>query len=292
MSTDQSSTFTTLGDVCVVWPYADLLATHGLTSLDALMEYQASDRLDKPGLPRWRERIRVVVPGGDGQPVTLYLKRYRSPPLRAQGGRVLRGSACHGTAWVEWYWMGRLAADGVRAVKPVAFAERMRGGREMASVVVTEAVSGESLEKWAGGRSERCPRLLIESLARFVRRFHTLGYVHRDLYLSHIFYNVDTDPSNQFCLIDLQRVMRPVWRHGRWVVKDLAALNYSTPRNTATMTDRVRFLRFYLGVRRLGPVGKRLTRRVAAKTGRIARHDQRRQAKYAPAAALSEERSR
>lgn len=274
-----------LGDLCVAACYADRFASCGLTSLEALMDYHTSDRLDKPGLPRWRERLRLDLTSSAGQTATLYLKRYRSPPGRAQGERVLGGSARHGTAWIEWYWMRRLAADGVATMKPVAFAESMRAGRELASALVTEAVPGRSLESWAGERIERCQRRLVESLARFIKRFHELGYAHRDLYLAHIFIRDADDAQHRFCLIDLHRVMKPTWLRTRWVIKDLASLNYSTPKGVVTATDRVRFLRHYLGAARLGVAGKRLARRVAAKTARIARHDQRRRARYAPAAA-------
>lgn len=275
MATLRSSTFTTIGDVCVSTAYAELFATHGLASLDALMSYEACDRLDKPGLPRWRERLLMELSSSNHRKVTLYLKRYRSPPARAQRHRIIHGSARHGTGWMEWYWMSRLAEDGVATVKPVAFAESMRRGRELASVVVTEAAPGQSLESWAHRRITPCGRRLVESLAHFVKKFHQLGYVHRDLYLSHIFIHEAADPSQQFCLIDLQRVMRPTWRRRRWVIKDLASLNYSSPKRIATVADRIRFLHHYLGVTRLGPKGKRLARRVAAKTHRIARHDRR-----------------
>jgi hypothetical protein len=223
-----------------------------------------------------------------GQAVTLFLKRYRSPPLPAQIERALAGSIRHGTAWIEWYWMGRLSADGVCVARPVAFGESMRGGREQASVVVAEPARGLSLEAWARGRRDRCSRAMMDELAAFIGRFHRLGYVHRDLYLSHIFYDETAGPRDRFQLIDLQRVMRPTWLRRRWIVKDLAALNYSTPRRIATAADRVRFLRRYLNSRRLGPSGKRLAHRVHAKTNRIARHDRRREQRLGVASSPAE----
>ena len=110
---------------------------------------------------------------------------------------------------------------------------------------------------------------------RQVHWFHQTGFVHRDLYLSHIF--VDTgDGRPTFRLIDLARVFRPRWFRRRWIVKELASLNFSTPPNSATATDRLRFLRVYLGRDRLEAADRRLIRRVVGKTGRIARHDARR----------------
>jgi hypothetical protein len=278
-----------LGDIQVATRYSELFAACGLTSLASMMGY-ASCQLDKPGLPNWRERVRMELTNAGGQTVTLFLKRYRSPPLRAQLDRALAGSVRHGTAWIEWYWMGRLSTDGLSVAKPVAFGESMRGGREQASMVVAEPAQGISLEAWALGRRDRCSRAMIDELGAFIGRFHRLGYVHRDLYLSHVFYDETTLPHDRFQLIDLQRVMKPAWLRRRWMVKDLAALNYSTPRRIATAADRVRFLRRYLDSQRLGSSGKRLARRVHAKTNRITRHDRRREQRLGVASRRAEHR--
>lgn len=267
---------TMLGDLCVVPRFAALLRSRDLTSLAAVIAASGSSRLDKPGLPSWRRRDRIALRGSDGTEVTFYAKCYVSPPLSAQIARMFAGVATHGTAWLEWQWMHRLAADGIAAVRPVAYGESMKGCVEHCSALLTEAVSGESLERWVGGRETRCPREMIQSLAGYIRKFHDRGYAHRDLYLCHIFFDESAGGVDRFRMIDLQRVIRPTWRRGRWVVKDLAALDYSTPSHVATVSDRIRFLKCYLGVGRLGARGRRLSRRVADKSIRIAGHDRRR----------------
>jgi heptose I phosphotransferase len=84
-------------------------------------------------------------------------------------------------------------------------------------------------------------------------------------------------PEFDVHLIDLQRVQyRRCWRH-RWVVKDLGQLNYSAPPEAISRTDRLRFLKSYFQIDRLGKRERRLVRRVMAKTARIARHDARKQ---------------
>ncbi|NOT01644.1 MAG: hypothetical protein HOP29_13565 [Phycisphaerales bacterium] len=268
--------YVVVGDMTMAREYAGAFQRAGLTSLDAFLRHSASQSLGKPGLPSWRERVRVELDGTGGGERVVYVKRFRRPPIGAQWGRVVQGVVRHGTAWIEWHWMRRLAADGIATATPVAFGERMRGAREEASVLVSAAVPGVSLESWVRDRTSRCPRVLVTQLAEFVGRFHGRGYVHRDLYLSHVFFD---ERSGELRLIDLQRVMRPRWRRVRWQIKDLAALDYSTPRSAATSTDRVRFLRRYLGLRRLGESGRRLVRRVRAKSMNIARHDQRRRAR-------------
>lgn len=76
-----------------------------------------------------------------------------------------------------------------------------------------------------------------------------------------------------FRLIDLARVFKPRWLRQRWIVKDLAALHYSCPAGLVTRTDRLRWLKLYRRVRRLGPAERRLIRRIETKVARIARHD-------------------
>lgn len=246
-------------------------AAAGLERLDDLFGLSGGQRLDKASLPSWRERLRFELPGVG----PLYLKRYAGPPVGVQLRRILSGQARQSTARIEWLRMQWLAKAGIEAVQPVALGEEMTGPWERRSAVVTAAVPGESLESHGRRFPRRASRELIRSLASFVARFHQAGFIHRDLYLSHIFCET-SDGRPRFCLIDLTRVCRPRWRWGRWIVKELASLNYSTPLVAATATDRLRFLRDYLGARRLSPAQRRLVRRVVRKTGRIARHDARR----------------
>ena len=280
MTVYHSNGFESLGDLTVAQPFLELFRRNNLTSLESLMSLESAELLRKPGLPSWRERLRMELSDGAGGVVTLFMKRYSNPP-RGGFGSQGQGSAGHGTAWAEWRWMREIAQDNVACVRPVAYGELMEGRRERFSAVVTEAVPGVSLETWTDQQTSRCPRWMVVALAEFVRRFHSAGYVHRDLYLSHIFFDATAERDAAFRMIDLQRVMKPTWRRRRWQVKDLAALAYSTPASSATACDRVRFLRHYLGVQRLGSGGKRLMRAISAKRAGIARHDQRRQRNHA-----------
>jgi heptose I phosphotransferase len=249
---------------------AESLAAAGLQTLDELFGLADAERLDKATLPRWRQRLRLDLPGIG----TCYLKRYTSPPLRAQLRRIAGGHSKRSTARIEWEQIRRLKEAGTGSVTNVAFGEEMSGLWERRSAILLAEVPGESLEKWV----ERCPERAspgwIRGLADFVARFHRAGYVHRDLYLCHVFVEL-RGQEPVFRLIDLARMMEPRFRRRRWLVKDLASLNYSTPPSAATAWDRLRFLKAYLGVRRLGPADRRLARQIAAKSQRIARHDAR-----------------
>lgn len=267
--------YSQFGNLLVHAEHEPILRRAGLCSIERLMSTPGAARLDKPGLPRWRERLMLEIEGR-----RYYLKRYTGPPLLRQVRRWLGGYSSE--ASIEWGWLAHLEALKIPAPLGVAYGAVCRGPREIASAVLAAEVPGVSLERWvgeqcaAGGIPLAVRRALSRDLAALVAAFHGHGLVHRDLYLAHVFMEA-SGGSFRLALIDLQRVMRraPEWRHRRWRIKDLASLNYSTPPAAATRADRVRWLQTYLG-RRLGPRDLRLARRIAAKTRRIARHSTRR----------------
>lgn len=240
------------------------------------------EALIKPGLGR-RERWRFVPQDPEARP--LYLKRYPRPRLREQWDRAWRQTTRHGRAWWEFEQARRLREAHVPTAAPVACAERVFAGVELAGLVVLEAAPGEALDRlW--------PRLVasnaaitrglakvdfIERLARFIAAFHGTGNCHRDLYLCHVFADVSPNAERppEFCLIDLARSHRPRWRRMRWILKDLAQLDVSARQIGVSQADRLRFLRAYLGLLtrspRLGWYASRTIRRSSAILRRIAR---------------------
>lgn len=250
------------------------LARHGLTSLEAVFRLDAGVRLDKAGLEAWRQRWRLALAGEDGETRTVYLKRFNRPPFRRQWERWREGHAGLSTAGVEWTNARLLAQAGIPAIEVIAFGQKMAGIWERRSFVMAREVGGESLERWvpahlrpAEGETDlpRRRRRLNE-LARVVARLHRAGFVHRDLYLSHIFIEAEN-----FRLIDLQRVFRPRWRRKRWIVKDLASLHYSTPADRVGRWERLRFLCRYVRECETGVSPRRLARLIDAKARRMAR---------------------
>jgi len=266
-----------------------LLRTAGLTSLDAVFTYQAGQRLNKAGLADWRQRWRIRLRDDrtSGGQRTFYLKRFESPPLGRQLARWREGACRTSTAGVEWRNAQRLHQAGVACARPTAFGQEMCGPLEKRSFILLDEMAGCSLERWlpehvtppeqATNRPAR--RALIDELARFVGRFHAAGFVHRDLYLSHVFLT-DADEGfpalggrddNVFALIDLQRVFQPRWRCRRWIVKDLAALDYSTPADRVSRPERLRFLCRYVRVCSRVGAARKLARQIAARTRRMTR---------------------
>ncbi|MCH7839656.1 MAG: hypothetical protein IID38_05415 [Planctomycetes bacterium] len=271
--------YVSLNDLTVLRGFEPLLQRHHLDTLDALFCAQGQ-RLDKPGLSSWRERLRLSLDDADS-PRVFYLKRFRQPPRAAQ--REVRRSGCRASsmAGLEWNWIARLERDGIPCMAPVAMGEDPSASREQRSAILTAAVPGVSLEMWMDqwGEPERATiRRLTAPLAGLIARLHRRGYVHRDLYLSHVFYDPSQPDDQSLHLIDLQRVMRPSLRWRRWIIKDLAALNFSAPERFVSASDRVRWLRSYLGIVKLDPTARRLVYRVVGKTLAIARHERSRRA--------------
>jgi len=113
----------------------------------------------------------------------------------------------------------------------------------------------------------------MRALAAAAAALHGAGLHHRDLYLNHAY----VDPAARrttVVLIDLERLGRHRTRLGRWVVKDLAAIQASIPEGTLAPAERHRFLLEYLRERGLSArsVGASLARRVARKAARLRRH--------------------
>jgi aminoglycoside phosphotransferase len=149
-----------------------------------------------------------------------------------------------------------LAAAGLRVPRVLAAGERTRGLRRR-SFVAMAALEGTPCDELPAPSTARARRDLVRSVADLARRLHAAGFWHKDLYLG----NVLVDPALGPGLIDCERVERAAGGPSpRWRVKDLAALDLSA--TWPTCAERLRFLRAYLGVPRLGPEGQRLARAV------------------------------
>ena len=147
----------------------------------------------------------------------------------------------------EWRQLHELAVEGFRAPVPVCLAT---GGG--ASVLVLEEVPGRPMdvllaEAVAAGHRIQARDYAVRVVAPMVARFHSLPKCHRDLYWNHLFAR-DLTGTEEPHLIDVERVFGPRWRLRRWRIKDLAGLASSLPQGF-TRTDRLRFLRAYLGER-------------------------------------------
>jgi heptose I phosphotransferase len=191
----------------------------------------------------------------DGPGQTFFLKIHR------ESGKE-RGTSRGRKEWESHLLMKRV---GIPTPVPVAWGEG-RGGSFFMSLACPGRTGEELAPTWDGLPWET-RRRLVEELAFLVARLHGYGLYHRDLYLSHLV--VEDDGIR---LIDLQRLVERPWfeRHRR--IKDLAALLYSSLETPLDRTERLRFMKIYLGGGKPGQVARRMIRRIARKADRIAKH--------------------
>ena len=110
---------------------------------------------------------------------------------------------------------------------------------------------------------------LINDLSELTAKFHSMGFNHRDLYLCHIFVDLN-QASVVLNMIDLQRVQhRKLFRH-RGIVKDLSQLCYSSMKLVSN-TSRLKFFLKYIGKETLDNQNKRFIRQILKKTARLIR---------------------
>lgn len=153
-----------------------------------------------------------------------------------------------------------LTAAGFNVPQTVVFGEKRRWGLSERSLVLTEKIEGQSvplyLASLTGSHAMRTQiqskRRALFQLGQLVRRFHDLGFVHGDLVATNIFVAVQSADSPDFYFMDNDRTQRyPAWLTVHLRKRNLVQLN-RMPLAHITLQDRMRFLRSYMKVARLG----------------------------------------
>ncbi|HEX4129905.1 MAG TPA: lipopolysaccharide kinase InaA family protein [Pirellulales bacterium] len=260
-------------DVLWIAPGDDVaLARAGLGSFDDFMQHTPGRMLRAV---ESRENWRLDLSHADGRPRGAFLKKHR---VRGWLARMRRSDGR-----VEAENIRALEHDRIATMRLIAYGQRLGNDGQLESFVLTEELAGfTQLDHYLRQRFvPRNPsdarrqhgelRTLLARVAALARRFHDHGYNHRDFYCCHFFIRESSSGEFQVHLIDLQRAQRRRWLRGRWIVKDLAQLSYSAPRERIGRSERLAFIKQYLGVQRLGPRDKRLIRRVLAKHARMER---------------------
>ena len=111
-------------------------------------------------------------------------------------------------------------------------------------------------------------RRILKNLADITRKMHHSGINHRDYYLCHIL----MDNRERLYVIDLHRVTVRDKVGKRWLVKDLAALLFSSLEVPVTHGQRLAFYKRYMQISRLSADDKTLIRLIVRKSNKIARH--------------------
>ncbi len=257
-----------------------------------------------------RENWYLKLSPPHGRSPGVYLKKHHvrtwQSRLRAKCGAVFGLIGPGDTAGRrEAQNVGALEAEGLKVMDLVAYGEKLHGDGRLESFVLTEELTEYTeLHKFLRRRFPTHPTRrgpardgdldrLIRQVAEIVRRFHEAGFNHRDLYCCHFFVKEPGSPGDpvspeapvspkapaspgdragrfEIRLIDLQRVQLRRHFRRRWMVKDLAQLAWSVPLDCITCTQKLAFMRHYLGraggrAGKLRPDDKRLIRAVLAK---------------------------
>ena len=253
--------------------FAALLTRHGLGDCDALCQTEVGTLLRRL---RDRENWRLDLADDVGIR-TLYLKKHRVRSLQTWLRARLGLAAPSSPARVEAETTTRLAALGVPTMTVAAYGEQLRTDGTLVAAFLSDELKGfEQLDLFLPRRFRSCDesglRSLLLNVADVAARFHRLGFNHRDFYTCHFFIRETDREEFAVHLIDLQRVQKwPTLLRGRWHVKDLAQLAYSSHPQLIRATDRLRFLLRYAGATRLDASTKRLARRVLRKAAALQR---------------------
>ena len=269
----------TVGNLHVNRAFWDLLQQNGLDTFESVMAYGHVEIVKAAVRERSTARLTLRHRGAE---YTFYLKRHTSPPLKEHLKLLARFSRPK-SALNEWRAIIRFHELGLPTMIPVAAGEKSsRLGAVSTSFVLSLEIKDATrldhyLAAWLGhplsGEEIRRKRALVEEVAQLTRKMHRSGLNHRDYYLCHLFIRETQAEENfELFVLDLHRVdiRNKVGR--RWIVKDLAAINYSSLELPVHTTDRLRFLKHYLGKDRLEKGDLPMIRQVLKKTRRIARH--------------------
>lgn len=262
------------GSVTAVKDFLEVLVDLKLDTLRGVFEYSGSGNMrTHPN----RDNCHITRQMG-GRSFDLYLKRHRRFELKEVLKLLMSRAPFRTAGRREWENILRLQGLGIPTPAPVAFGQRRLLIFEIDSFLISEAIPGgvpmDNLLKaeFAGPLEKeklREKRALLWDLGDLVRRFHQAGLTHLDLYLCHVLVRPTETGEKALHLIDLQRVARRWLFKKRWIVKDLAALLYSTAGLPLTRTDLARFFTAYFDGA-VSPAGRALVAAAIKRADRMA----------------------
>jgi heptose I phosphotransferase len=254
------------GKLVINGAFGDLLRRHGWQTFDTIWSKTVDAAIAKK-MRTDRITLRFTL-DDQGVERSFYIKRHVRSSWKEYLKPLLRLTWPILGARNEWNAILDFHEAGLPTMTPVALGESGSN-----SFLITEGLEGcEKLSKLKqdGESPQAIPATmrarLIREVAHLARRMHEAGLHHQDFYLGHIMQS-QQDPS-QLYIIDLGRVQRQKKLSRRWIVKDLAQLDFSAD---ASNSERLRFLREYLG-RPLAEHDKPLMASIKSKNAAIARH--------------------
>ena len=212
----------------------------------------------------------------EGETVCAYLKRHFSLSFGKCLREMIRFSSKK-TAFDEFSNILAFHKAGLPTMRPVAAGKRAGKVFGSESFLITKGIKDcVTLETYA----ESCLKTktftektnLIKKIALLSRKMHQSGFNHRDFYLCHFFIGIKENNKDELFIVDLHRVDIRKKMPERWIIKDLAALNYSAKSINITRTDKLRFLKYYLSTRKISEQEKLFVLKIIKKTNRMIKH--------------------
>jgi len=261
-----------------------VLEAHGLTTFTALFRLGGGKVVRAIGN---RSTAHIVL-SIEGRQEAFYLKRHVPQRLWERIKPLFHLSLPILGARNEWEAILGFHSAGIPTMTPVAFGEFQSHSLVMTRDLGTDFtlldwLNGNRLNANLGagtagdrgiggpdrpGDNSSLRREITRRVAQIARRMHDCGLHHQDFYLNHLL--CCGDPSGlDIRVIDLGRVRKRPRLSKRWIIKDLAQLDFSARR--LSCSDRLRFLRLYLG-RPFQTADRWLVRQIAVKSWYIAAH--------------------
>ena len=260
--------------------YRERLRACGLDTVERVLE-----RVDGRVAAWSRTTDTLYVASPDGAP-GFYVKRHFFPNWTKRLRGTFRGTffGMH-RGQAEYRALNAMRAVGVPAVRAVAYGGRRVAHFLAACFLVTEEVpeapnlTSFALDVLAGRRSlsgaER--RALLSNLAEQLATMHAAGCSHGNLFWRNLLIRFGPDERPEFFFLDAQPLHS--WQRfspgGNWWQRELAQLTVSAMVFT-TRTERLRFVREYLGGARATPDVKTQLRQIEQLAETWRRHEERR----------------
>ncbi len=247
-----------------------VLSQFNLDSFSALYNHKTDENklTDNPG-----RLVDTFSLKKDNREYRFYIKKHYKRGAKLKWGESKK---IIDAARVEWKSHLLCEKIGIFVPRVVAWGFSLK---DHCSLMITLEVEGNtSLENIL--RNDEFPvgfdskKYFIKQVAGIAKKLHGNNYCHKDFYTGHILVSKKDDENHRlkFYLIDLQRIIKMNYLRTRWIIKDLAQLNFSSQYPNISLKDRIRFLHCFLGVNKLSIQDRRLAVGIISKTEKINRH--------------------
>jgi tRNA A-37 threonylcarbamoyl transferase component Bud32 len=257
------------GKLFVNKDFSELLHASGLDSFD---DFMGLEGMVVKSAVRERLTQRLNLEGA-----RVYIKKHFFPGIREILRNLIRLRFPVG-ALNEWHALLTFHAYNIPTMTPICAGRRPLFWKiEKESFLLTDDLGEASrLDDFlkanctvpCRGQELEAKKRILENLADITRKMHSAGINHRDYYLCHIL----VDNCEKLHVIDLHRVNVRDKVSKRWMVKDLAALLFSSLEVSVTQGQRLAFYKRYMQINQLSPDDKTLIRLIVKKCNKIARH--------------------